>query len=359
MKRMMKALVYVQKGKLELREVPVPQIGEEDILLKVMAAGICGSDMHFYHGEWGPEEGQTVIPGHEFAGVIEEAGSRVDSYWKVGDRVVSENTAYICGRCPACQAGHFVACPKRTCIGCDMDGGFAQYVRIPGEVLRVYPNTLLKLPEEIDMKEAPCLEPAANSYKALIQEARIKPGESIAVIGPGALGLMAIHLAYIAGAVNIILLARSSALGTRIPIAKKLGATHVILTDQVEDPIAEAKKIAGPAGIPVVIDDVSNAQCTQQSIDLVRNEGTVIRIGNGQKPAMLDMEAVTGKAIRYQGHMGYDTESWVNCMALAAAGKLRLADMITHYLTLEEYQDGYDAMENRTAGKVILLPNLG
>lgn len=357
MKKTMKALVYTDRGVLSLLQVPIPEIGPEDILVKVLSAGICGSDMHFYHGHWGPESGKTLIPGHEFAGIVVAMGERVAPYWKIGDRVISDNTAHVCGQCPACQAGHFVACPERTCIGCDIDGGFAQYVRIPGQVLRLYPNSLMHLPESIDMRVAPCLEPAANSYKALIQEAGLRPGQTVAVIGAGALGLMAIALAKLGGAAKIILLARSSAMGARIPLAKKFGATHVILTDQDPDPLSAAKRIAGSQGISIVIDDVSNAQCTQQSIDLVSNEGTVIRIGNAQAPAVVNLEPLTAKAVTYRGHMGYDTESWMRCITLAETGMLRLEDMVTHYLPLERFREGYDAMENRTAGKVILLPN--
>ena len=114
----MKAVVLYGKGKTELRDVPVPEIGDGDILLEIKAAGICGGDVHFYDGTMDGLGGYPMVLGHEFAGVIAKAGKNVDPFWKPGDRVVSENTGYACGRCPACQSGNFVSCEHRETLGC-------------------------------------------------------------------------------------------------------------------------------------------------------------------------------------------------------------------------------------------------
>ncbi|MBU9735644.1 alcohol dehydrogenase catalytic domain-containing protein [Diplocloster agilis] len=122
----MKAVVLCGKGQVEFREVPEPVIGDDDILLEVKACGICGSDLHFYYGRLEPMGQVPFIMGHEFAGVIAGIGKNVSDYWKIGDRVVSENTGDACGRCPSCAAGNFVACAHRQTMGCSMDGGFTK-----------------------------------------------------------------------------------------------------------------------------------------------------------------------------------------------------------------------------------------
>lgn len=138
----MKALVLYEQGKTEIRDMLKPECGESDIIIKVESAAVCGGDVHFYNGTLPSLGSYPIILGHEFAGTIAEMGPRADPHWKVGDRVISENTASVCGRCPACEKGNFVNCPERETLGCSVDGAFTQYVKIPGKLLAVYPNCL-------------------------------------------------------------------------------------------------------------------------------------------------------------------------------------------------------------------------
>ena len=119
----MRGLVLYKCGKTELREVEKPVCGEKDIIIKVESADICGGDVHFYNGSLDLGS-YPIIMGHEFAGTIAEMGPKADSYWKIGDRVVSENTASVCGRCPSCEKGNFVNCASRRTLGCDENGAF-------------------------------------------------------------------------------------------------------------------------------------------------------------------------------------------------------------------------------------------
>ena len=204
MGRTMKAVVYTDYAKVEWLDVPVPECGEDDIIMEVKAAAICGADLHWYTGGFNDADKAPFVLGHEFSGVIHQKGKKVSDYWNIGDRVVSENTGGACGHCNACMSGNYVHCVERKMIGGGVDGGFAKYVKIPGEILKMYPNCLFKIPDELSFEEAAVLEPASGAYMATVQEAHIIPGETVVVYGVGALGLFPIQIAKIAGAGNII-----------------------------------------------------------------------------------------------------------------------------------------------------------
>lgn len=352
----MKAMVLYDRGKTELREVPIPEIGDEDILLKVTACGICGSDLHVFYGNLAPQGPVPYIMGHEFVGTIAKIGERVVSRWKAGDRVVSENTGSACGTCPACSRGDFVNCAHRTCLGCGTDGGFAEYVKIPGQILKIYPNCLYHIPDNLTFEEATVLEPAANAYKAVIQEGNLHAGETVVVFGAGALGLMSVQMASIAGASNVILVGMSSDIKTRFQVAKKYGATHLLVSDKTPNLIADILEIAGENGIALVVDAAGVPVVTKQAIELVRNEGTIIRIGMSPKPFDESLDGFASKSVTIRGHMGYNQESWRNTLALAKCGRLDLKSIITDVLPLEKYEEGFSRMLDQTASKIILLP---
>lgn len=352
----MKGLVLYECGKTELREVDKPVCGKKDIIIKVESAAICGGDVHFYNGTLDLGS-YPIIMGHEFAGTIAEMGPDADGYWKVGDRVVSENTASVCGRCPSCEKGNFVNCPERRTLGCDEDGAFTQYVKIPGELLEVYKNCLFRLPESISTEVAPLLEPAANAYMAVIQEGQIMPGENVVVFGAGALGLFSVQMAKIAGAANIILVGMPSDQATRFPCGMKLGATHTIVNGEGVDLAAEVMKICGDSGVALCIDAAGAPIVLKQAIDIVRNDGTIVRIGMNDKPYDYGMNIMNVKSVDIKGHMGYNTTSWRNVINLAAVGKLDLGSMVSHKLPLTEIRKGFDMLKDQSAIKILIDPD--
>lgn len=353
----MKAAVLYNYGKMELRDVPEPEIGAGDILIKVEAAGICGGDLHYYKGTLKAGLGELpVILGHEFAGTIAQKGKNVDSYWQIGDRVVSENTGYACGHCPACQTGNFVSCSERKTIGCSMDGGFAKYVKIPEQILRLYPNCLFHIPDNIGFDEATVLEPASNAYKALIQEGGLIPGDNLVVFGVGALGLLTIQHGKIAGASKIIAIGLSTDKATRFDMAKKMGATHCIASDETDDVVSLVKEIAGPNGIAVAVDAAGAPICLNQATQMTRSIGRVVRIGMNESPYGYGLDEVNVKSLVIRGHMGYNTVSWRQCISLAEAGILDLKSIISHHMPLDEYDKGFQLSIKQEATKVILTP---
>lgn len=175
----MKAVVkYGQEdGKVEMREVPVPAIGTGDVLLEVKAAGICGSDIEMWRHHFTYRVNTPVIQGHEFCGVIAALGEKVRGF-KVGDRVISETSAYVCGTCRYCRTGHYNMCPSRLGYGYGTDGAFTNYVKVRQEILHW-------MPERLSFEEAALTEPACVAYNAVIGRSRVNPGDIVAVIGPG------------------------------------------------------------------------------------------------------------------------------------------------------------------------------
>lgn len=353
----MKAVVLYDYGKLEVREVPNPECGDDDIIIQVEAAGICGGDLHYYDGTGTAGLGELpIILGHEFSGTIAKMGKNVDPYWHIGDRVVSENTGDACGRCPACQTGNFVSCEHRKTIGCSMDGGFTKYVKIPGKILKLYPNCLFKIPENIGFDEATVLEPASNAYKAVIQEGGMMPGDTVVVFGVGALGLLSIQHAHIAGAAKIIAIGLTGDKATRFPLAEKYGATHTIASDEVDDVVAKVKEIAGPNGVALAVDAAGAPICLHQATEMTRSIGRVVRIGMNDKPYGYGLDSVNVKSMIIRGHMGYNTVSWRQSIALAEAEILDLKSIISHHMPLDEFDRGFKLSLSQEATKVILTP---
>lgn len=351
----MKALVLNGRAQLTMMDVPEPNVGKDDILIRVKACGICGSDMSFYTGRMEPMRDKPTILGHEFAGDIVAMGQQVSDYWQIGMRVVSDNTGAACGRCPSCSAGHFVACSNRATIGAHMDGGFAEYVRIPGEILNLFPNCLYRIPECMSYEEATMMDPAANGYNAVVQQGRFMSGETVVVFGCGPLGLMALQQAHLAGASKAIMVGLSVDKQIRFPIAEKLGATHVLAADEEPDLVGTIARIANDfTGISLVVDAAGDPGILDMGLALLRNEGNIVRIGTSAKPYVSDFNGFLGKNVAVIGHGGYNQTSWRNTFNLIESGRLDVRSVITHELPLSEYKRGFELLQERKAGKVVL-----
>jgi len=351
----MKALVKYGygKGETELRDVAIPEIGDDDLLIEVKAAGICGSDIAFDNGGHENLLNPPVILGHEFSGIISRVGKNIKD-WKVGDRVVSENTGYICGKCYSCSIADYLSCPSRLGIGYGMDGGFTNYVKISGDVLKRMPTCLFSIPEEMSFEEAAIIDPCCNAYKAVVQESRFLPGEDIAVFGVGPLGMFSIQVGRIAGAANIIAIGLSND-EERFKIAKKLGATHTIMADK-ENVAGKVMEITKGEGVALVVDCAGVAVVVKQAIDIVRSAGQIVKIGYDEKPLGFSLDPIIDKGVSIKGHFGYDYISWKNCIKLAEKGSLDLKSMISHKLPLSRWKEGFDLVRKQKAIKVILVP---
>lgn len=342
------------KGETEIREVPVPVIGDDDLLIEVKAAGLCGSDIAFDDGHHANLLNPPVVLGHEFSGIVHRTGKNV-TRWKVGDRVVSENTGYVCGECYACSTADFLACPERLGIGYGMDGGFTKYVRIPGEIMKIYPNCLMEIPAQMSFEEAAILDPCCNAYMAVVQESHLMAGEFVAVFGVGALGLFSIQAANAAGASKIIAIGLSQD-KERMELAKKFGATDIIYGDEV-DTVEAVKTITYGDGVALVLDCAGAAVVLKQAMEITRPSiGQIVKIGYDEKPLGFSLDPVIDSAISIKGHFGYNWLSWRNVINLVVAGKLDLKSMISHRMKISQFKEALDLMRRQKSIKIILYP---
>ena len=353
----MKAIVKYgdpqELGTYGLADIPDPTCGDDDVIIEVKAAAICGADMH----HWGINNGSTKLDsvrGHEFSGNIVEVGKNVKD-WKVGQRVVSDNTGHVCGKCPACMVGDFLQCSEKVNLGLGYgySGGFTKYCKIPGEILKIHPQALWEIPENISYEEASILDPIANAYKTMAQESNLLPGENVVIFGTGPLGLFATQMAKIMGAADIIMVGLQDDTKIRFSVAQKCGATACV-NGSVEDVVSRCHELCGGKdGVGLVIDCAGAPISLQQGINILRKNGQLIRVGQGYKPLNFDINDITKRGLDLKGHMAYNSISWKNSIELLRRGVIQAKPLITHRLGLSQWVEGFEKMANKEAIKVV------
>src|SRR5579863_8859941 len=233
-----------EPGSVELREIPVPEIGHEDVLLSVKAVGICGSDLHQFHGKNSWRVNYPVVLGHEFAGVIAKLGSRVDGF-KEGDRVVSETAAVLPRDSALIRRGLYNLDPERLGFGYGVDGAMADFVRVPARCLHHVPVSLA-------VERAALTEPCCVAYNAVCVNSHLRPGQCVAVIGPGPIGLLCAAMARLAGAGHVVAIG-TAADTKRLEVALQMGA-DTVLGGHGEDAREWVKSFGDGYGADLVID---------------------------------------------------------------------------------------------------------
>jgi len=333
----------------------VPEIGENDVLLKVMSVGLCGSDMHALDGH---SDSLPIgcTPGHEMAGVIAQVGENVKR-WKVGDRVAADSAGYVCGTCQACIQGNYAQCKELQGMGYGLDGGFAQYVRIPGDVLLPYPSVLVPIPDNISFDEACTIDPAANGYYAIVQEAKLMPGQTVAVVGAGPLGLAAIQAAKLVSARKILVLVRKSTKQMHRDAAIQYGATDILETDGDVDLRQFVAQMTDGVGLDLIVDTAGPHSLYELYFDLLKKGGDIVKVGYGFEPHGAPLNNIMFRSQRILGHMGYNPTSWHYVLKLMEAGMIDQQSMITHVLPLSDFFKGVELMRNRDCIKVVFHPN--
>jgi L-iditol 2-dehydrogenase len=344
----MKAVVkYENKpNATELREVPVPRIGEGDVLVEVAYVGVCGTDPHMHSGSVVFDFNCPFILGHEFAGKIVEAGKRVGTF-KVGDRVTAETHADYCGQCALCRSNNYHLCRRRMGYGFHCDGAFTKYVRVPQRILH-------SVPESVSLKVASVTEPFCVAYKSVVCNSTVNPGDTVVVIGPGPIGLLCMEMARLQGASEIV------AIGTegddqRLKLSKHYGATIAINSSQ-EDPLPKIKALGDGYGAELVVDTAGPAETLKLSMDAVRPNGQITKIGWGPKPVNLSLDPLIAKSVTFKGHFSHTWDVWEKCLTLMGKGQVDLDRLITHELPIDKWEEAFELAETKKAMKVVLTP---
>jgi threonine 3-dehydrogenase len=333
-----------------LIDVDVPRPGPEEILVKISATSICGTDAHIYN--WDPWSQQRIGPnrlpqilGHELAGVVVEAGAQVTGI-AVGDYVSAE-THIPCGRCVQCLSGQMHICQNLVILGVDRDGCFAEYVAFPAMVA-------WKNDPSIPPEFASVQEPLGNAvYCALVESVA---GKSVLVFGDGPTALFAVGVARAGGATSVLLAGMEPA---RLEIARRMGA-DLTMNVLAEDPVKTTMDRTAGLGVDVVLEMAGAQQAVEQAFRCVRKGGRVSAFGIPPEPIRIDWNnALVFRGVTVYGINGrLMFETWVTVRNLLASRRLDISPVITHRLPLPEFRRGFDLMTSspKTSGKVILLP---
>ncbi|RJO65170.1 MAG: L-threonine 3-dehydrogenase [Myxococcales bacterium] len=342
----MKAIVKAkaEPGGLAFRDLPIPEPGEGEVLLKNLAVAICGTDLHIYNWDaWSRKRVRipTVI-GHEFAATVAKTGPGVTRA-KVGDYVSGEGHLF-CGLCDNCRTGNAHVCYSWKGIGYDVDGVFREYFTLPERNLwRNDPAT--------PPAYAAIQDPLGNAVHTVFKTDCV--AKRVAVFGDGPVGLLAVATLRAIGAAEIFVFGRGN--HYRLDIARKLGADHVIDTLET-DPVAYIKQHTGGSGVDVSLEIVGAAASVNAALKSVKLGGHVVMIGIPTAEVPLDLaNDIVFNAVTLHGVTGRKVwDSWFVMRGLFRSGRLDVAPIITHQFPFDEYEKGFALMQTTNCGKVVL-----
>lgn len=342
----MKSIVKHHRGYgARLEMVDIPKIKENEVLIKVKATSICGTDVHIY--TWDDWASNRVNPpytfGHEFSGEVVEVGNKVSSV-SMGDHVSAE-THLVCNACPQCLEGKAHICKETKIIGVDTTGCFAEYVAIPE-------SNIWKNPKEMSFDHASIQEPMGNAVHTVLAGEVV--GKTVAVIGCGPIGLMAIGISKAAGASQVIAIDVNP---YRLDIAQQMGATTII-NSLTENPVEVALQLTDNNGIDVICEMSGHSAAMNHGFEMVTNGGRVSILSLPTKPISIDVtNHIVFKGITVQGITGRQMyKTWKQVSNLLASGQVDVTPLMTHHFPLEEFETGFDLMISGQCGKVVLHP---
>ena len=343
----MKALVKYEKGpgNMEIRDVPEPQPEKGQVKIEVKATGICGSDLHIYHDDIVIAVKPPVVVGHEFSGVIAEAGDGTAG-WKTGERVVSELGFEVCGRCYNCLAGFPNLCDTRKSIGYWYNGAFARYVIVPAEGVH-------RLPDNVSFEEGALSEPLACVVHGVLELTPFTAGDTVLICGPGAIGLMTLQVARSQGAITIV--SGVAADQSRLSLAEELGADHLIDVE-LEDAVERVLELTGGRGADVVFECSGNDRAVDTGFSAIRKRGRYTQLGLFGRPISINFERVVSKELKVTGSFGQRRFAWQRALALMAQQKISLGPLVSDVLPLSEWKRAFELFENKEGLKIVLKP---
>jgi 2-desacetyl-2-hydroxyethyl bacteriochlorophyllide A dehydrogenase len=344
----MRAVTFQAPGEVLISDVPEPQMSDpRDAIVRIEASGVCGSDLHIYHGRVKIEPGFTI--GHEYVGTVIAAGEQVESV-SVGDRVLGcFQTA--CGRCFFCRRGWFHKCDHSRTFGHgatlgSLPGTQAEQALVPNADL-----VLRRLPEGMSDDVALFAGDVMGTGYHAVLESGMRPGEVAAVLGLGPVGLCAVQAARAAGAAHVLAV---DSVPARLEMARSFGARPVHLSD--DDPRAAAGELTDGRGVDVCIDAVGDPRALDLALRLTRNCGTVQAVGVYAERCDVHMGLLWIKALRLGAGMANVLGHVDRVLALMSAGVLDPSPLVTHHMQLQEAPQAYALFDRREALKIVLRP---
>jgi L-iditol 2-dehydrogenase len=328
---------------VELREVPLPEIGDHDVLLRVGAVSVCGSDLHQWQGSHSWPVSYPCILGHEFAGTVAEAGARVTCF-REGDRVVSETAAVIDETSPLSRCGLYNLDPARRGFGYGVDGAMTNYVRVPERCLH-------RIPDSLAFEKAALTEPCCVAYNAVCVNGRVRPGDNVLVLGPGPIGLLCALMAKLSGA-GCVIVAGLPADRSRLKVARQIGA-DVTLDSGVVEYIAQ---LGDGLGVDAAIDASGASVTLQIALQGVRPAGQIIKVGWGPQPIQFSLDSMVQKNITICGSFSHNWPVWERVISMIVSGQIDLDPVISRIAALEDWLDCFEKMHAGEHVKAVLTP---
>ena len=343
----MKALVLKEYNRFACEDVPLPEVGPDDVLIAVKACGICGSDVHGMDGSTGRRQ-PPVIMGHEAAGVIADVGRNVTG-WHKGDRVTFDSTIY-CGRCHFCRAGRINLCDNRRVLGvsCDdyrQNGAFAEYVAVPQHIL-------YRLPDGLSFERAAMVEPLSVAFHA-VHRTTVRLNDTAVVVGAGMIGLLVVQSLRAAGCGRILAVDIDA---NRLDLARRLGADEALRADTVDVP-AEVLERTDGRGADIAIEAVGLSETVQTAVAGLRKGGQLTLVGNVSPQVELPLQAVVTRELTLHGSCASCGE-YPACLAMIARGRIDVDPLISAVAPLAEGAAWFHRLHKAASDlmKVILTP---
>ena len=344
----MKAAVFEGPERMSVKQVPRPECRTGEVLVKVKACAVCGTDIRiYYHGQ------KNVIPphiiGHEIAGIVAEVGEGVNGY-EVGEPVTLV-TSVGCGKCKYCQKGYVNLCPSGKALGYFYPGGFAQYIAVPREAVRQ--ESVLKLPQGISFEEASIVEPLScciNGQDYL----RIEPGDTVAIFGAGPIGRMHAELARAGGASRIILIDLSP---QRLQLAKDCSSIDYIVDVEREDPVEKILELTQKEGADVAVVACSSGKAQQQALQIAAKKGRVsffAGLSKQNSTIELDSNIIHYREISVFGAFASYREQYLRALELISSGKVKAMGLITHRFPLDRIVEAIQTAKSGIGLKVVI-----
>lgn len=325
---------------VEIRDVEVPTLKKGEVLVEVKSVGVCGSDVHQWESTHSWNVNYPVVLGHEFSGVIHRLGEGVED-WAVGDAVVSETAALIDLNSPMTKIGRYNLDPSRKGFGYGVHGAMTKYVAVPARCLH-------RIGAGLSFDIACMTEPCCVAYNAVVNNADIRPGDRVIVIGPGTIGILCAIMATLRGAeVAVVGLASDN---VRLGIAESYGCKAL-----VGDAKEWALEIDG-LGADCIIDSAGASATLKMALDWVRPNGQIVKVGWGPQPLGFSLDPLVQKNIRLQGSFSHHWSVWEKVIKLLTSGQLDIERIIGGIWPLEEWKEAFTKMKNGEVIKSIVKP---
>ncbi|MGH9616978.1 MAG: galactitol-1-phosphate 5-dehydrogenase, partial [Acidobacteriaceae bacterium] len=335
----MKALVMTDYGRLEIVKTETPKADDDELLIRIAACGICGSDVHGYDGSTGRRV-PPIIMGHEAAGVVETVGSAVLGFHR-GDRVTFDSTV-SCGKCFFCHRGQVNLCDQREVIGVSTPdfrrmGAFAEYIAVPARVA-------YRLPDNMPFEHAALIEATSVAVHA-VSLTPIALEDTVVIVGAGMIGLLTLQAAILAGAGKVFVFDVDD---SRLELARNLGATRTFNSRNTSS-VQELLEVANGRGADAVLECVGTSITVKLAIDVVRKGGAVTLVGNVASSIEMGLQSVVTRQIRLQGSCASSGE-YPACLSLMSRGAIRVEPLLSAVAPLEEGADWFRRLYEREPG---------